>query len=161
MTPVHLKAHGHESTSPYVISLHIAGMFAFSPIVGRLADRGGRHLTIVVGAVLLVFATVLSAASGDEAALLFPALLLLGVGWSCGLIGGSSLLVDSVPDVVRVKIQGRADLLMSLLGGVAGFSSGFIREAIGFHFLSLVGTALAGALAIGALWRQGTIREWT
>ena len=156
MTPVHLKAHGHESTSPYVISLHIAGMFAFSPLVGRLADRAGRHATILVGALTLVVATVLAALSGDDSGLLFPALLLLGVGWSCGLIGGSSLLVDSVPETMRVGVQGRADLLMSLLGGLSGFSSGFIRQAIGYHALSLVGAALAGLLAVSALWRRGT-----
>lgn len=156
MTPVHLKAHGHEATSPYVISLHIAGMFAFSPLVGRLADRAGRHVTILVGALTLVLATVLASMSGDDAGLLFPALWLLGVGWSCGLIGGSSLLVDSVPDRMRVGVQGRADLLMSLLGGASGFLSGFIRQAIGYHLLALVGTALAGVLATGALWRRGT-----
>ena len=157
MTPVHLKAHGHEATSPYVISLHIAGMFAFSPLVGRLADRAGRHVTILVGALTLVLATVLAAMSGDDAGLLFPALWLLGVGWSCGLIGGSSLLVDSVPERIRVGVQGRADLLMSLLGGASGFFSGFIRQAIGYHLLALVGTALAGVLAAGVLWRRGTV----
>lgn len=157
MTPVHLKAHGHETTSPYVISLHIAGMFAFSPLVGRLADRAGRHVTILVGALTLVLATVLAAMSGDDAGLLFPALWLLGVGWSCGLIGGSSLLVDSVPDRIRVGVQGRADLLMSLLGGASGFLSGFIRQAIGYHLLALLGTALAGVLAAGVLWRRGTL----
>ncbi|MBU6201550.1 MAG: MFS transporter [Acidobacteria bacterium] len=156
MTPVHLKAHGHEATSPYVISLHIAGMFAFSPLVGRLADRAGRHATILVGALTLVLATVLAAMSGDDAGLLFPALWLLGLGWSCGLIGGSSLLVDSVPERIRVGVQGRADLLMSLLGGASGFLSGFIRQALGYHVLALVGTALAGVLAAGVVWRRGT-----
>lgn len=161
MTPVHLKAHGHETTSPYVISLHIAGMFAFSPLVGRLADRVGRHATILLGSLTLVLATVLAALSGDDAGLLFPALWLLGVGWSCGLIGGSSLLVDSVPERIRVGVQGRADLLMSLLGGTSGFLSGFIRQAIGYHLLALVGTALAGVLAAGALWRRGTVAAAT
>ena len=42
MTPVHLKLHGHEGLSQYVVSLHIAGMYAFSPLVGRYSDRRGR-----------------------------------------------------------------------------------------------------------------------
>ena len=42
MTPVHLKLHGHEGVSPYVVSLHIAGMYAFSPWVGKFADKNGR-----------------------------------------------------------------------------------------------------------------------
>ena len=146
MTPVHLKAHGHESISSYVISLHIAGMYAFSPLVGRFSDARGRLPTILVGGILLVCATILAAIAGEAAVVLFPALWLLGIGWSFALIGGSSLLVDSVPMESRVTVQGSADVMMSLCGGVAGFSSGFIRKAIGFHMLSSIAMLLAGAL---------------
>lgn len=146
MTPVHLKAHGHESISSYVISLHIAGMYAFSPLVGRFSDARGRLPTILVGGILLVFATILAAIAGEAAVVLFPALWLLGIGWSFALIGGSSLLVDSVPTESRVTVQGSADVMMSLCGGVAGFSSGFIRKAIGYHMLSSIAMLLAGVL---------------
>jgi len=143
MTPVHLKAHGHESFSPFVISLHIAGMYAFSPWVGKYCDRKGRYSAIAVGSILLISATVFAALAGESALLLFPALWLLGVGWSFGLIGGSNLLVDSVPLESRVQVQGTADFLMSLCGGIAGFSSGFIRRAVGFHMLSNIACLLA------------------
>lgn len=146
MTPVHLKAHGHESISSYVISLHIAGMYAFSPLVGRFSDARGRLPTILVGGILLVFATILAAIAGEAAVVLFPALWLLGIGWSFALIGGSSLLVDSVPTESRVTVQGSADVMMSLCGGIAGFSSGFIRKAIGYHMLSSIAMLLAGLL---------------
>jgi MFS family permease len=146
MTPVHLKAHGHESISSYVISLHIAGMYAFSPLVGRFSDARGRLLTILVGGLLLVLATILAAIAGEAAVVLFPALWLLGIGWSFALIGGSSLLVDSVPTESRVTVQGSADVMMSLCGGIAGFSSGFIRKAIGYHMLSSIAMLLAGVL---------------
>jgi len=146
MTPVHLKAHGHESISSYVISLHIAGMYAFSPLVGRFSDSRGRLPTILVGGLLLVFATILAAVAGEAAVVLFPALWLLGIGWSFALIGGSSLLVDSVPTESRVTVQGSADVMMSLCGGIAGFSSGFIRKAIGYHMLSSIAMLLAGVL---------------
>ena len=89
-----------------------------------------------MGSVLLILATVFAALAGESAILLFPALWLLGVGWSFGLIGGSNLLVDSVPLDSRVQVQGTADFLMSLCGGIAGFSSGFIRRAVGFHMLA-------------------------
>ena len=148
MTPVHLKIHGHEGVSPYVISLHIAGMYAFSPLVGSFADRHGKLLSISVGGVLLVAATVMAALAGDAATLLWPSLWLLGLGWSFGLIGGSSLLVESVPEGSRVTVQGAADLLMSFCGGMAGFSSGFIRKAFGFHMLSNLGTVLALVLVV-------------
>jgi MFS family permease len=158
MTPVHLKLHGHEDVSPYVISLHIAGMYAFSPLVGKFADRRGKLLSIAVGGVLLVAATVMAALAGEAATLLWPSLWLLGIGWSFGLIGGSSLLVESVPDSSRVTVQGAADLLMSFSGGMAGFSSGFIRKAFGFHMLSNLGTLLALILVIIGIRRLTSMK---
>jgi MFS family permease len=159
MTPVHLKSHGHESVSSFVISLHIAGMFAFSPLVGRFSDRYGRHATILTGAGILIVSTIMSALSGDDAALLFPALWMLGIGWSFGLIGGSSLLVDSIPAEFRVRVQGSADLLMSFFGGMSGFASGFIRKAIGYHMLSNVSTILAGLLMVFVIMAMASPRE--
>jgi MFS family permease len=148
MTPVHLKLHGHEGASPYVVSLHIAGMFAFSPLVGKYADRHGRANAILVGAALLVVSNVMSALAGEGEIMLFPSLWLLGVGWNFGLIGGSSLLVESLDEHVRVRVQGSADLLMSFCGGLAGFSSGFVRRAVGFHALSTMALVLAGVLLV-------------
>ena len=155
MTPVHLKLHGHEGVSAFVVSTHIAGMYAFSPLVGRYSDRVGRLPAILIGSVILVGATVLAALSGDVEQLLFPALWALGLGWNFGLIGGSSLLIDSVPAAERVSVQGAADLLMSLCGGIAGFGSGFVRRAVGFHMLATLATVAAGILTVTALkaWR--------
>ena len=142
MTPVHLREHGHETVSAYIISLHIAGMYAFSPLVGRFSDRHGRLNTLLVGCLILMLSTIMSALAGSNPAVFFPSLWLLGVGWSFGLIGSSSLLVDSVPIDYRVKVQGSADVAMSLFGGIAGFSSGFIRKAWGFPWLSMLGTII-------------------
>ena len=155
MTPVQLKGHGHETVSAYVISLHIVGMYAFSPLIGKFSDLRGRQNTIMIGALLLMGSTVMSALAGDSPALLFPSLWLLGIGWSFGLIGGSSLLVDSVATESRVRVQGTADLMMSFFGGMAGFSSGFIRKAIGFHWLSNLGTVLAAVLLVSVIVRFG------
>lgn len=157
MTPVHMKLHGHEVLSQYVVSLHIAGMYAFSPLVGRFADRRGTAPSVLVGSVLLVCATVLAALSGEAALALFPALWLLGVGWNFGLIGGSSMLLESVSETDRVTVQGSADLMMSFCGGLAGLSSGFIRRAVGYHMLSASATLAAGVLLVAAFW---SLRRW-
>ncbi len=157
MTPVHLKAHGHEEVSTFVISLHIAGMYAFSPLIGKYSDTRGRLPTITLGSVLLIGATLTAALAGDQPTLLFPSLWLLGAGWSCGLIGGSSLLVDSVVGEQRVQVQGTADLLMSFFGGLAGFASGFVRKAVGFTMLANVASLLAAALLVTVLARR--VRE--
>jgi MFS family permease len=157
MTPVHMKLHGHETMSQFVVSLHIAGMYAFSPLVGRYADTRGTVRAVLVGAWLLVAATVLAALSGEAALILFPSLWLLGIGWNFGLIGGSSMLLESVPDSKRVTVQGSADLMMSFCGGLAGLSSGFIRKAYGFHMLSASATVAAGLLLVAAFY---SLRRW-
>ena len=161
MTPVHLKLHGHETVSAYIISLHVAGMYAFSPLVGRFADRRGRLSTIQFGAVVLMCATLLSSLAGGSPLLLYPALWMLGVGWSFGLIGGSSLLVDSIDQQIRVRVQGAADLTMSFCGGLAGFSSGFIRKAVGYHVLSNFGMLLAGVLHVTVMLRKSVAERET
>ncbi|KRO55823.1 MAG: hypothetical protein ABR77_06060 [Acidimicrobiia bacterium BACL6 MAG-120322-bin79] len=161
MTPVHLKLHGHETVSAYIISLHVAGMYAFSPLVGRFADRRGRLSTIQFGAVVLMCATLLSSLAGGSPLLLYPALWMLGVGWSFGLIGGSSLLVDSIDQQIRVRVQGAADLTMSFCGGLAGFSSGFIRKAVGYHVLSNFGMLLAGVLLVTVMLRKSVAEKET
>lgn len=148
MTPVHMKLNGHERLSQYVVSAHIAGMYAFAPLVGRYADRRGRLPAIRLGAIVLSLSTVLAALSGSAELLLFPALWALGLGWNFGLIGGSSLLTESVPAEERVSVQGTADLLMSLCGGIAGLSSGFVRRSAGYHMLANLATLLAVGLVV-------------
>jgi MFS family permease len=165
MTPVHLKLHGHEGVSQYVVSVHIAGMFAFSPLVGRFSDRRGRLAALRAGGLALVASALLAALSGDVEQLLFPALWALGLGWNFGLIGGSSLLVDCVPADERVAVQGAADLMMSLSGGVAGFASGFVRRAVGYHVLAGAAALAAAALlaaVVGARReaKRATTGEW-
>ena len=151
MTPVHLRQHGHETVSAYIISLHIAGMYAFSPFIGRFSDRKGRLNTMLVGCFVLIVSTVMSAFAGSNPIVFFPSLWLLGIGWSFGLIGASSLLVDSVPIQHRVRVQGSADVAMSLCGGLAGFSSGFIRKSFGFPWLSMLGTFVVLGLTLTLL----------
>jgi predicted MFS family arabinose efflux permease len=159
MTPVHLKFHGQESISSYVVSLHIAGMYAFSPWIGRFSDRSGQLRTIQIGAILLTAATALAALAGDAHLLLFPALWLLGIGWSFGLIGGSSLLIKSVSDEARVSVQGAADMAMSFCGGIAGFSSGFIRKAVGYHVLSTAALILVLLLVVSSTLMKDSTRQ--
>jgi formate hydrogenlyase subunit 3/multisubunit Na+/H+ antiporter MnhD subunit len=51
-------------------------------------------------------------------------------------------------------VQGAADLTMSFCGGLAGFSSGFIRKAVGYHVLSNLGTLLAGILLVVVMLKK-------
>lgn len=126
MTPVHMD-HGGATLRivGVVISLHIAGMYALSPVVGWLADRFGREPVLGLGAILLVGAAALTAtAPPTGAGQLAVGLVLLGLGWSCGLVAGSALLTDSVPASVRPDAQGLSDLSMNAGGALGGVLAG-------------------------------------
>ena len=154
MTPLHMKDHGQADLSAFVVALHIVGMYGLAPFIGRFADRQGRIKAIAAAGATLGVGTIVAVMAGYQPSLIFLGLFLLGVGWNFGLIGGSALLTESVPLEERVGTQGSADLLMSLCGGVAGFSSGFIKTAWGFHWLANGATVGAGVLMILAVYAR-------
>lgn len=155
MTPLHMKAGAHGlRIIGFVISLHVVGMYAFSPAVGWLVDRLGPHLMIAAGGVVL-FAGAELAGRTDAADSqgVFIGLLLVGLGWSFGLIAGSSLLTNSFPASQRVEVQGTADFLMAAGAAAAGLPSGAIFGWAGYHSLSRwagVGSLILVAAAAGA-----------
>ena len=148
MTPPHMKDHGHSELSAYVIALHVVGMFGLSPFVGRFIDRVGAIKAIQLGALILGAGTVSSVIAGYVPLLMFVGLFLLGLGWSLGMIAGTTLLTSSVPDSSRVEAQGAGDLTMSACSAVAAFGSGFVKSAAGFHVLADVATASAAVLLV-------------
>lgn len=144
MTPSHMKEHGHDvDLVGQIFSIHVAGMFLFSPLVGWATDRIGRRPAIMVGSATLVAATALTALAAGRTGFLVPGLFLLGLGWNFGLIAGSALLTESVDDTNRVGVQGSADMMMSIFGGIGGLSSGVVKSMVGFHVLSIIGLAAA------------------
>ena len=151
MTPLHMKDHGHAELSTLVIAVHVFGMFGLAPLIGRWADGFGRIRSLQVGAIILAAGTVSAVIAGYVPALMFVGLFLLGVGWSVALISGSALLTESLPESQRVDAQGLADVLMSLLGATAAFSSGFVKTAVGYDWLANFATAAAVLSLIGAL----------
>lgn len=155
MTPPHMKDHGHADLSAPVVALHIVGMYGFSPWIGRFTDRVGRLRAIEIGAVVLGAGIVSTVISGYVPALMFVGLLLLGVGWSIGLIAGTTLVSESVRAEAKVEVQGTADLAMSFFGGAAAFASGFVKQTFGFHLLADSSAILAGMLLV-IVWTTRT-----
>jgi MFS family permease len=143
MTPVHIRGAGHDAAHTLrivgvVLSFHIAGMYAFSPIVGWLTDRLGRRPVIFAGIALLLAACALSGSAGHHPTRLAAGLLLLGLGWSATMVAGSTLVSESVPLELRASAQGLSDLLMGLAGASAGAISGVIVHAWGYPTLTLL-----------------------
>jgi MFS family permease len=159
MTPVHIQGAGHDPAHTLrivgvVLSLHIAGMFAFSPVMGWLTDRVGRRAVIVGGVLLLLAACALAAAAGHDSARLALALLVLGLGWSATMVAGSTLLTESVSAELRASAQGLSDLTMGLGGAAAAALAGVVLAFWGFA--SLAYTAALATLPLLVLIAGGS-----
>ena len=139
MTPIHMK---HVDVSlriiGFVISVHVLGMYAFSPIIGSLSDRLGRVRVIQIGFVILLASTIVAgSAAADNAIQLGVGLFLLGLGWSCTLIAGSAFLSESVSIQMRPASQGASDLVMNLSGAGGGAVAGLIIGTLSYGWLCL------------------------
>ncbi|NYH54722.1 MFS family permease [Nocardiopsis arvandica] len=155
MTPVHMSHHGAALTViGLTISLHIAGMYALSPVVGWLTDRFGRVPLLLTGQAVLLVAAVVSGTAGHDETLVAVGLVLLGLGWSFGLVSGTALLAESLSAEVRPRAQGVSDLVMNLGGAAAGALSGVVMSLSGFGGLNLFAalfTVPVSVLAVRAL----------
>lgn len=159
MTPPHMKDHGQAELSAFVIAIHIVGMYALAPLVGRYVDRVGATRAIQIGAVILGVGTVSTVLAGYVPALMFVGLFFLGLGWNFGIIGGTTVLTASVPAESRVEVQGTGDLTLSLCGAVAAFGSGFVKASFGFHLLADAAAGLAAVILVLAWFTAATERR--
>ncbi|MFI6934751.1 MFS transporter [Streptomyces sp. NPDC050287] len=148
MSPIEMKTHQHEMIIPFVVSAHMAGMFAFSPLVGRFADRVGRLATMRAGALVLVLAGC-SGTVPHSVPLMFVSMFTVGLGWAFVFIGASTLLVDTITSGDRVQVQGAVDFLTAVSGGAAGVLCGFLLSWVGFSALALGSTVLSGLILLG------------
>ncbi|MCX6460984.1 MAG: MFS transporter [Actinobacteria bacterium] len=151
MTPVHMS---HVDISlqliGLVISVHVLGMYALSPVVGWLVDRIGRVPMLMVGAVVLLVACLVSAlVPANSVVGLGIGLFLLGLGWSCTLIAGSTLLTEQVEQADRPSVQGLADLVMNVAGALGGVIAGIIVLKSSYTVLCLA--AIVPVLVLAAL----------
>ena len=143
MTPVHMMDHGSSLTLVgMAISIHVLGMYAFSPVVGILSDRIGRMPTILMGQGIFVAAAIFGAISGASTALVTIGLFLVGLGWSFSLVAGSTLLAESVPEDIRPTVQGTSDMVMNVMAAIAAGGSGFVQELSGYAGLNFVAALL-------------------
>ena len=127
MTPAHLSSGGHSlSDVGLTISLHIAGMYAFAPVFGLLADRIGSIKTIVLGQFIFLAAIGVAGLGQNNFQMVIVGLFLLGLGWSAATVAGSALLTEVLPTDEKTKVQGFSDSLMNLSGAFGGAISGTI-----------------------------------
>jgi MFS family permease len=159
MTPLHMTAHGHDlGAVGLVISGHTLGMFALSPLSGRLTDRFGTIPVILSGMAVSAFAAILAAvAPPDGGVLLFIALFLLGYGWNLGYVAGSALLTHGLSLAERTRLQGLTDGLIWSSAAAASLGSGLVVAGASYAALGLLGAALVVVPAMIVLARRQAV----
>jgi MFS family permease len=155
ITSLHMRDHQHAlGAISLVLSSHTFGMFAFSIVSGRLADRFGRGPVILIGSGTLILACLAATISPDVLPL-GVALFLLGLGWNFCFVAGSALLADQLAPAERSRMQGFSDLLVGLSSAVGSVSSGLIFAAVGYNTMAFI-SAIAALipLIVVAVWMQ-------
>lgn len=143
ITSLHMRDHQHTlGDISAVIASHTFGMFAFSVISGRLADRWGRGPVILTGASTLLLACI-SAPLSPNVLPLAVSLFLLGLGWNFCFVGGSALLSDQLSPAERSRTQGMNDLLVGLASATGSLGSGIVFAASNYTVIAIVAGVLA------------------
>lgn len=153
MTPLHLMHHdGTPELVGVTISLHIAGMYALSPVFGFLAGRFGSLKVIALGWAVLLVSIVMAFFAGPSHTLVQIALVLLGLGWGAVTVAGAALLTAITPAPQRPKWQGRSDMTMNASGAIAGVLAGIVFALGDFSFLSLLTGVLLAFGSVASIW---------
>jgi MFS family permease len=149
MTPAHLEQHGASlAVVGFTISVHIGGMYAFSPIFGWLADKFGKIKTVLLGQTIYVAALLFAGIGMENEQSVLLGLFLLGLGWSASTVSASALLSSSLPAEQKTNVQGMSDSLMNLSGALGGAVAGSIMAALMFVGLNLSAMAPVSLILI-------------
>lgn len=150
-TPVAMVGHGHDvSDAVQVIQWHVLGMFAPSLFTGSLIARFGAPRVMAAGFVLLA-AHVALALSGTGLPNYYAALVLLGIGWNFGFVGGTALLTSTYRENERAKAQAINDFVVFGIVAAASLSSGWLYHRFGWEVLNAVALPFIAAAFVAAI----------
>jgi MFS family permease len=162
MTPIHLAhmahgAHGAPASPADVsslvgitIAMHVAGMYALSPLFGILSDRWGRLRVVLLGQALLAAALIFAIVVNDQAWGVMVALILLGLGWSAATVAGAALLTEASTPALRTRRQGRSDSLMSFSAAGGAVLAGIILSNFQYGGLAIAASVLVVGIVVAS-----------
>lgn len=155
LVPVVLGHHGHDVRGiAWAIALHSIGMFGPAIPIGRIADRHGRRITLVLGALLSGIGALITGVSADYWSITLG-IVLVGIGWAGTFVGMTALIGDVTHPLIRGRALGMADSAGALLSLTFPLLGGIVSRFFGFPFLGLLG--LLASLPIVAI--ALTLRE--
>ncbi|WP_204508340.1 MFS transporter [Aestuariivirga litoralis] len=132
-TPVAMLGCGFSvKDSSWVIQWHALAMFVPSFFTGSLIQRFGAEKISAIGMLLLVGAAV-SGLLGIHFENFAIGLILLGLGWNFGYIGGTTMLTETYEPDEKNKAQGLNDFLVFTTTAVTSLLAGKLLAWFGWE----------------------------
>ncbi|MDE2791484.1 MAG: MFS transporter [Paracoccaceae bacterium] len=119
-----------QNAAADVVMAHILAMFAPSFFTGHLIVRFGAHRIVATGLTLLLLSGA-AALSGQTLINFHVALILLGIGWNFGFIGGTTMLTTAHTPEERGRAQGLNEFFVFGLVTLASLASGGLMNCSG------------------------------
>jgi predicted MFS family arabinose efflux permease len=142
-----------QSDASWVIQWHVLAMFVPSFFTGQLIAAYGAPKIAAIGMAILIGAAVIGL-SGITFGNFAVALILLGLGWNFGFIGGTTMLTKCYTAPERGKVQGANDFIMSAVVALASFSSGKLWAAAGWSFINIAIFPIALLALLLIIWQS-------
>ncbi|HSG95121.1 MAG TPA: MFS transporter [Afifellaceae bacterium] len=157
--PLAMVGHGHHQDAATLgIQWHVLAMFGPSFVTGSLIVRFGARRIIAVGLVLLIGCAVVALA-GVSIAHFWLALVLLGIGWNFGFIGGTALVTETYEPAEKERVQALNDFLVFGFVAFASFMSGNLLVAGGWNAVNLSVLPVAAICLVGLGWLEIRARK--
>jgi MFS family permease len=154
--PVAMKACGFGTdASIWVIQWHVLAMFVPSFFTGVLIKRYGVNLITGIGMSILICAGI-AALAGISFMHFSVALILLGLGWNFGFIGGTTMLTTTYTPAERAKVQAVNNFGVSIMVAIASASSGQMLSHFGWASVALTVMPIAAVMLAIILLRAKT-----
>jgi MFS family permease len=151
-TPIAMQVCGHPyGDAAFVISSHVIGMFAPSFVTGPMIKRVGALPVMLAGA-LLNFAAIGIALAGIAVANFWWSLVILGVGWNCLYIGGTTLLTETYRPEERARAQGMNEQAIFTMMAISSLTSGLTVTTAGWERVNLLALPLVALVAVAIVW---------
>ncbi|MGF1754974.1 MFS transporter [Vibrio makurazakiensis] len=136
-TPLAMIGCGFDFTKAAgVIEWHVLGMFVPAFFTGRLIEKFGARLMILIGGLLFVACIVVNI-HGQSIWHFRVALVLLGVGWNFMFISATGLFSQSYQSKNKAKAQAFNEFMVFGCVTVTALLSGWLESTVGWKNLNI------------------------
>lgn len=151
-TPIAMVACGFTvDDSAWVIQWHTLAMFGPSFFTGHLINRFGVERIIFAGLAMLV-ASAVAGLTGITFGHFSVGLILLGLGWNFGFIGGTTMVTSCYEPAEKSKVQAVNDFAVFATVAVASLTSGKLFSSIGWNAVNMALFPMVAVAVAALVW---------